>query len=422
MPSDTRAKPRRATHLPFSVLLSLAWRNVLRQKGRTATTVAAVTFGVVALVLSQGFVEDIFVQLGEALIHSQTGHLQLAKAGYFDGGAHQPDKYLVVDPEGDKRRIVSLPEVVDVMARLNFSGLVSNGKADYAIVGEGIEPEQEASLGTVLKISAGRRLASTDRFGALIGQGVADALQLKPDDRVVLVVNTSEGAMNTLDLNVVGVFQSFSKEYDNRAIKIPLGAAQELLNTKGANTLVVSLKQTPDTDRVAGILQGRTVWRDQEVKTWQELNDFYPKTVELYRRQFGGLQLIILLMVLLSVVNAANMTVFERTAEFGTARAVGNRGIHVFQLVMLETTLMGLLGAGLGIGLGIILAYVISKIGIPMPPPPNANLGYVAYIRVTASAVIGAFLVGFVATVLAGIFPGFKVARMPIADAIRHGT
>ena len=49
MPSDTPTKPRRATHLPLSANLQLAWRNVLRHKGRTATTLAAVTFGVVAL-------------------------------------------------------------------------------------------------------------------------------------------------------------------------------------------------------------------------------------------------------------------------------------------------------------------------------------------------------------------------------------
>src|SRR5215475_7305682 len=170
MPSDIATKPRRTTHFPFSVTLSLAWRNVLRQKGRTATTLASVAFGVVVLVLSQGFIEDIFVQLAEAVIHSQTGHLQLAKQGYFEHGAHQPDKYLVEDPESDKRRLTSLPEVDQVMARLNFSGLLSNGKADYSIQGEGIEPEKEAALGTFLKISAGRGLTGKDRFGALLGK------------------------------------------------------------------------------------------------------------------------------------------------------------------------------------------------------------------------------------------------------------
>jgi putative ABC transport system permease protein len=420
MPSELPTRPRRSTRLPLSANLRLAWRNVLRHRARSATTVAAVTFGVVSLILSQGFVQDIFVQLGEAIIHSQTGHLQLAKEGYFSYGAHRPDKYLIADPQADKDRIGSMPEVADVMARLSFSGLLSNGRADYAVLGEGVEPGKEAALGTVLKISAGRRLAIEDRYGAFIGKGVAQALNLKPDDRVILVVNTSEGAMNTLDLNVVGTFQSFSKEYDNRAIRIPLAAAQELLTTKGANVLVVSLKNTADTDRVAALLRERTMWRDQQVKTWRELSDFYPKTVELYDRLLGGLQLIILLMVLLSVINAVNMTVFERTAEFGTARALGNRGSEIFQMVMLENALMGLIGGALGIVLGILLAYVISSVGIPMPPPPNADVGYMAYIRVTPGAVAVAFLTGFAATILAALLPAIKVGRMPIAEALRH--
>jgi putative ABC transport system permease protein len=420
MPSDTPIKPRQVTRLPLSVVLRLAWRNVLRHKGRTGTTLAAIIFGVVVLILSQGFVQDIFIQLGEALIHSQTGHLQLAKEGYFAHGAHQPDKYLVSDPEGDKRRIASLPEVADVMARLNFSGLLSNGRADYSILGEGIEPEKEAALGTFLKISGGRRLGGQNRYGVLVGHGVAQALKLRPGDRTILAVSTSDGAMNTLDLEVTGVFQTFSKEYDNRTIKIPLAAAQELLNTKGANTLVVSLSRTADTNRIADALRERTVWRDQEVKTWQELNDFYPKTVELYHRQFGGLQLIILLMVLLSVINAVNITVFERTAEFGTARALGNRGINVFQMVILENALIGLMGGALGVAFGILLAYTISRVGIPMPPPPNADLGYIAYVRVTARAVVGAFLIGFSATLLGSLLPALRVSKMPIGEALRY--
>src|SRR5438045_3193307 len=57
-------------------MLRLAVRNLMRQKLRTTITIAAIAFGVAALILSGGFVRDMFIQLGEALIHSQSGHLQ----------------------------------------------------------------------------------------------------------------------------------------------------------------------------------------------------------------------------------------------------------------------------------------------------------------------------------------------------------
>ena len=92
---------------------------------------------------------------------------------------------------------------------------------------------------------------------------------------------------------------------------------------------------------------------DLEVKTWVELNDFYEKTVELYKGQFAVLQLIILVMVLLSVANSVNMSIFERTGEFGTMKAFGNRNSQVIQLIMTESILLGLIGSALGVGIGV---------------------------------------------------------------------
>jgi putative ABC transport system permease protein len=271
-------------------------------------------------------------------------------------------------------------------------------------------------------IADGRQLRDEDQYGILLGYGLAKALKLSPGDRATLLLSTTDGALNTLDFEVVGIFQSFSQDYDARAVKITLAAAQELLNTQGANVLVVSLQNTGDTEKVAATLRERSVWRDMEVRTWEELNQFYRATVDLYDRQFGVLQLIILLMVILGVINAINMSVFERVGEFGTMRAVGNRGQQVFLLVVVEGGLLGLIGAGIGVVLGIGLAMAISAVGIPMPPPPNSNLGYTAYIRIVPSVVASALVIGFVAATLASVLPALRVSRIPIAEALRQNV
>jgi putative ABC transport system permease protein len=385
-------------------------------------TLAAIVTGVAALVLSGGFVRDIFAQLAEAVVHSQYGHVQLARAGYFREGSRRPDEFVLANPESLKSRVASVAGVVDAMGRLSFAGLLNNGRTDLAVIGEGIEPGREAKLGSYVIIAAGRQLADGDAFGALLGQGVAQSLKLVPGDRATLVVSTPEGAMNTLDLEVVGVFQSFSKEYDARAVKIPLAAAQELLGTRGANVLVVSLARTSDTARVATALEASLGPEKIEVKKWNELSDFYDKTVELYQRQFGVLRLIVLAMVLLSVANSVNMSVFERVGEFGTMRALGNRGSGVFRLIVTESAVLGAAGGLLGMVVGIVLAIVISKIGIPMPPPPNSELAYMARIRVEAADLGTAFMVGFAATLLASILPALRVSRMDVVHALRANT
>ena len=72
-------------------MFKLALRNVLRQQTRTALTLAAIGLGVAGLILGGGYVEDILVQLREATIHSQLGHLQVYKTGqYASAGSEGP--------------------------------------------------------------------------------------------------------------------------------------------------------------------------------------------------------------------------------------------------------------------------------------------------------------------------------------------
>lgn len=404
------------------MLLKLALRNVLRQRTRTSMTLAAVVFGVAVLILAGGFIQDIFVQLGEAIIHSQTGHIQIFKRDFLTKGTRSPEHYLIDKPETLSHAVGQRPEVDAVMGRLFFSGLMNNGRRDLAIIGEGVEPDKEAKLGSFIQITAGRQLANGDRDGILLGQGVARNLGLKPGDRASLVLNTGEGSMNSLDFVVVGVFQSFSKDFDARAVRIPLPAAQELLSTPGVNLIVVSLRHTDDTDIVSTALEVPYGQTGFEVKTWRTLSDFYDKAVQLYDRQFGFLQLIVLVMVLLSVTNSVNMSVFERQGEFGTMQAMGSLPGEVSRLILVESGVIGLAGSVLGMVVGLLAAMAISAVGIPMPPPPNANVGYIATIRPDFLTVAGSGMVGLVSTLLAAVLPALKISRIPVVEALRQNV
>jgi len=403
-------------------LAALAFRNVLRHRGRTAMVLTAIAFGVAALIVTGGFVQDIYVKLAEALIRSQSGHLQIARESYFAEGSRSPEKNLLRDPADVAAAVARAAPGALSMTRLSFSGLLNNGRTDFPIVGEGVEPAKESGGASQVKMVAGRSLTSDDQFGMVVGQGLAEALRLAPGDRANLIVSSVDGAMNTLDFEIVGVSQSFSKDYDARAVRVPLAAAQELLNTAGGNVVVVLLPATPDTERVATALAADLKARGLAMRTWEELNDFYRGTVELYERQFLVLRLIVLVMVMLAVANAVNMTVFERAGEFGTVRALGRRSRQVFALVMTEALILGALGALVGVVAGLLVAALASAIGIPMPPPPNSELGYTAQIEIVPSSVLGAFSVGVIATALAGILPALRVARMPVVEALRQAS
>lgn len=403
-------------------MLKLAFRNILRQRARTALTLAAIALGVASLILSGGFVEDILVQLREATIRSQLGHLQVYRTGQYASGGQRPFDYLIEDPADVEKQLDRMPGVVTRARRLSFSGLLGNGRAELPILGEGIQPDPEERIGTALTLLSGRRLSSRDPFGTVVGEGLASALKLKVGDTVNLVASTRDGAMNTLPFVVVGVSRSLSKEFDARAVQIPLAAAAELVDTTGVTAVVTLLDETANTERALGALRAELPADRYEIKTWHELAAFYNATAALYERQFAVLQVIVVVMVLLGVANTVNMTLHERTGEFGVMRALGRRGSHVFRLAVLESSLLGIIGALVGVIVGAAVATLASLVGIPMPPPPNSESGFTATIRLVPAGIAVAFALGAIAAVVAALIPARRAARVPVVEALREAV
>lgn len=400
--------------------VSLAWRNVLRQKQRTAFTLGAIAFGVAAIIVTGGFVQDIYRQLADAIIHSQSGHLQIARKDYFDIGTRNPAGFLAEEPSFRALLQPAKSEVVASMARLSASGILSNGRREFPILVEGVEPSKEQGLGVSLRYVEGQALDDADAYGVSLGVGVARTLKVAQGDSVTLLVNTPDGALNTVDLKVTGIFQSFFKEYDARVVRMPITTLQDLMGGKGVHYLVVQLAESSDARKTVQLLRSNLQNDNYDIKGWYELNDFYEKTVQLYDRQFGAVQVIIFLMVVLSVVNAVNMSVYERLGEVGTMRALGDTSRTVFSLIVTEVVILGLLGTVAGLILGISTAQLISLIGIPMPAPPNSDLPFVARIQVDASGCMAACATGLLAAVVAAIRPARAAARMPICAALRQ--
>jgi putative ABC transport system permease protein len=398
----------------------LAWRNVFRHRMRTGLTLAAIIIGVTALIITAGFVEDTLIQLRESTIQSQLGHLQIYKGGFLKSGRSAPFRYMIDEPEKVASQIRGLPDVLDIMPRVSFSGLMSNGRTTAGIIGEGLDILREERWSTALRMLSGRQLSPRGQYEILLGQGIAQSLKLKVGDRATLLLSTAGGALNSLDFEVVGIFQTFSKDYDDRAVRISLETAQELLGTKAVHKIVVALKDTTATEVASMQVRNSLLQQDFEVRTWRELADFYTKAADLYERYFLVLKLIILGLVLLGVANTVNMTIYQRTGEFGTLKAIGNRGSVVFRLLFSEYCLVALIGSAGGVVLGFLSALLISLIGIPMPPMPNTNTGYTAAIQIVPLEVAQAFIVGLVATLGAAYFPARRASHISVIEALRH--
>jgi putative ABC transport system permease protein len=404
------------------MLLSIALRNLARQRARALLTLASVGVGVVSLILAAGFIDDILWQLREATIRSQVGHFQVFAPGYIDSGRREPLAHTVENPREAIAALRSIPGVVTVGARLSFPASLSNGRADVAIIAEGVEPAAEARIGTALTTVAGESLERAKGPAIVIGEGVAASLKLRPGDAVTVVAATRDGALNTVDAPVAGAFRGPFKDYDDRAVRLTLADAQELAGVKSANALVVLLD--PDASLEAVLATARRILpRDHyDIHPWWDLADFYQGAQALYRRQFLVLLVIVSAMVVLGVANSINMSLHERQAEFGTVRAMGYKGGTVLRQILGESAVLGIVAALIGVAVGILLAWAISALGIDMPPPPGSEKAYTAAIRLSGANIALAAVTGVAACVAGAILPARRLSRMPIVDALRRGV
>ena len=421
------------------ILFKIALLNIFRHSTRSLITLAAIIFGCTAIILADGFFNNLFENMREAYTRQHSGHIQVHKRGYSDKGVIRPFDFLIEEPEKALELIKPIAGIQYVTSQLAFAGLISTGETTAPCFVTSIDPVNEflrkevvdgqrevVTLASVKMGSGalveGEALKPEDEFASVIGVGLAANLGVKPGTGLILVANTVSGSMNAIDVAFKGTFRTSTKEFDDRVLRLPLAAAKKLLHTESVQTFKIVLTNIDDTDRVMAeikeIFEKNKL--DYELTHWRDLNTFYFQTRSLFGRFFSVFILVIIIVVILSIFNTMSMAVMERTVEIGTIRAIGNRRQEIILLFLIEGLLLGCLGGLIGIIVGSATTKLVAWIGIPMPPPPGATFHWLSEPELSVRAIATAVLLALVTATLSSIIPAFKASRLEIAEALRH--
>lgn len=387
-------------------------------------TVLAIVFGSLSLIVFGGFVESMYDGLRESMIRSQLGHLQIYKKGFTDYGTLEPGNYLLsaASVEQITHIVKQHPGVEIVTSRLNFSGLLSNGKISAGVFGVGMDADKEALMNSSVQIVDGDDLFPEDMENALIGTGLARALNIKVGDWLTLLSSTADGAMNAVDIKVTGIISTGIKEMDDRVIRANLPHVQNLMVTDSYTRVVVLLSDTKQTEKIKSSLLKlfNEQKLDVEIKTWSDLAGYYHKVVRMFNSVFGFIKIIVVVIVILGIANTMMMAVMERTSEIGTIRALGNTRREILALFLTEAAYLGIMGGLIGILAGVITAKGITAGNLMMPPPPGGTSGFPIRIMVVPYLLWESLALGILASVVSSLYPSIKASRLKIVDAIRY--
>lgn len=398
--------------------LKFAWLNALRNRRRSAVTITIAALGTAGILLAGGFALYTYEGLAQAAART-TGHLIVGKPDQFNKDEDTPLQHGMENVAALKARLLADDHVRQVLPRVEFTGLVSNGDKSTVMMAAGIDPDAEFAVkGPFLTLKEGKLLATGTQGQVMLGEGLARSMKAQPGSSLTLLASTTEGALNALDVTVAGTFSTGIPEVDKRLIYTDVVTAQRLLVTQRVSSLGVFLDRMEATEPAQGRLQAALP--GLTVQTWVDQAVFYRSVKELYNRIFGALGLIIGVIVVFVVANAMAMAVIERTREIGTLRAVGTLPAQLVRSFSLEGLMLGGMGSVLGALFALAVSVTLLLVPVEMPPPPGRSTGYPLQISIDP-ALYGATLLAMLAlSMVAAALVARRTVNKPIVDALAH--
>jgi putative ABC transport system permease protein len=417
--------------------LSLATRNLLRNRRRSMATLLALAIGAASVLLFGGYSADIRYTLLTDYV-SRGGHLQIQHKDFFLFGNGNPTAYGIANYGRLIDAIRSDPQIKDeirvVTPTLQFGGLAGNYQAGVSrtVIGIGYVAEDVVRLRDwneykILSVWGPYPLAQAPDDAAMVGIGVArvlllceqlgvsgcprpQALDAAPADgpalpadiaalamgeqasrpvqaavgagtaQIELLATQPRGSPNVASLKVVAAEDQGFKELDEVTLKLHLAQAQKLVYGRGdprATSILVQLEHTAAIPKVAARLRALVEdvmpGRSLEVLDFEQSNPYFGETITLFNTIFGFIFVLIGGIVLFTVSNTMMAAVMERTTEIGTVRAVGLRQAGIRKLFVTEGFLLGCVGAVVGVVSALLLAALVNSLGLTWLPPGTST-------------------------------------------------
>jgi ABC-type lipoprotein release transport system permease subunit len=395
------------------------WRN----GRRTVIALIAIALGLALMLFFDGLMGGAKQAIYGNMVRLLGGNVQIHAPGYREKARQMP-LYPLADAEVAVQAALAQPHVVAAARRIETSGMVSNREGTLPVVITGVEPEREAQVSLVAEnVSRGRILQAEDEDVLLIGEAMAQELEVGVGDRITLVGRATHEQMRRRTMTIVGIYDLGMDVVEKRMVYVSLLEAQTLFDLRDEATgVTVYLERIGQESAVVESLQASLP--GYEVDAWDTLDPTAKSAIEINDQVMGFFGLIILLIAGVGILNLMLMAVFERTREIGILAAMGLKRGETVILFLLEGMLIGLLGALVGSLLGGLVSVYLGQVGFPWSASDYSDLtammGDRIYFRLGADKLLQRALTVAVVAALASLYPAWQASRREPAEALHY--
>ena len=408
-------------------ILGLALKNLSRHRRRTIITAGAIAFGIAIFVWMDAFLLGAELDSERNLIWYETGSAKIMNREYWENIDNLPVKHVIEDPAAvvDKLELANARRTL----RIVFSGEMFFGEGSLPVKLIAIDPQTDGDVFRLEEsIEQGGRILADDAPEILIGQWLAEDLGAKLNDIVEIRTRTRYGAMQTMELEIVGIINSPNPMINKGTGFMPLATAQYDLQMDGGVTEIVlnlpgESDVSPQVEQIKQKLSG--AFPGVVALEWRDLASDYVAMAEMKTKGSSVLVFLILIIAAVGISNTMLIAVYERFREIGMMRALGMKDSAVRMSLLLEAGGIGLLGSFMGLILGSIATYFMVNYGIDYSSLiKDMDIGYRVQGVFRAAwhpqAMVQAVFFGTLISMVVALLPASRAIKLKITDCLRH--
>ncbi len=407
----------------MKTFLKIAWRNIIRNKWRSLITIAAIAFGLAALIFIRAFVEGADRTMVENYTDLISGHLQVHKVGFHKKMGLERS---IIAPEKLIGIIKAETAVVSVTQRIKDYCLLSSSENSSGVLLLGIDPNTEPQVSYLHKrIRRGEYLSLNKDDQIILGRVLAEILNVELGDKVVIMGQGADGSLASGAFRLCGILETGAEEIDKGVALITLQAAQQLLvMEEKISELTIRINSVFNAEEVSKKLKHKVDLGEFEVLTWKEISPLTAQWLEFDRAFINYILFIVLLVVASGIFNTLLMSVLERIREFGIMLALGTKRRQIVFMVTLESLILGVMGVASGAAGGVMASVYFGSYGINVSKFAAAfesyYVGSIIYPRLYLGYVLLFSLIVLIVSVLVSFYPAWRVANLKPVEAIKH--
>ena len=419
-------------------------KGLLRDRSRSLFPVIIITITVAIVIFAIGFMKGSMNSVFQSTAVIISGHEKVVTRAYKEESQMLPNDLALLDVDEIIRNLDKEYPDHFWSPRITFGGLLDMPDKN----GETRDQGPVYALGIDLLNTGSRiieiweldknlvygRLPKTFNE-ALIGQKLADKLNITVGDTATYIGTTMHNAFTTYNFTIVGTFDLRKGQADSQMMLVDISGARKALDMENAASEILGFTHSLfyDDDKAVSL-------RSNYNENYSDSSDIFSPVMMALRdssQQMGDMVefvdaflmiigTIFLIIVMVVLWNMGLMNGLRRYGEIGLRLAMGESKGVVYRSMIVEAVIIGLTGTMIGTGLGLSIVYYVQENGIDYSEvvatmsTASMVMPNVFYAKITPDLYYIGFIPGLIATVLGTMLAGIAIYKREMAQLFKE--